>query len=95
MTRARLSLITGIVLLSVACLLPCGVLAEWSGASLPYQDPTPDMLENQAAEVAILEKKLIVYVVVSGTLALLGICASAYGLRRGRAYRRGRLPTVP
>ncbi len=94
-TRARLSLTAGIVLLITACLLPCGTLAEWSGASLPYQDPTPAMLDNQADGVAALERALVIYLLISGFLSLVGLCMAAYGLRRWRKLRREGASVTP
>lgn len=84
MTRARLSLIAGIVMIVAACVLPCWTFVALSAASLPYQDPTPEMLAEQAAEVSALERALVLDLSIAAVLALLGVLACVYGFRRQR-----------
>ena len=88
MTGTRLAFITSLGLLIAACLLPCGTFAEWSGTSLPYQDPTPEMLQKQAEETAALEDALFVRLSISAALGLASLGAFGYGLRRWRGHRR-------
>jgi hypothetical protein len=40
MSRGRVALAVGILLLVAACAVPGALFAELSAASLPYQDPT-------------------------------------------------------
>src|SRR5438132_487236 len=51
-TRFRLAALFGAVLVAAAGVLLCGVLGDQFAASLPYQDPTPEMLHQQAAQLA-------------------------------------------
>ncbi|WP_165949688.1 hypothetical protein [Micromonospora sp. KC207] len=52
--------------------------------SLPYQDPTPEMLEKQAADLAAAERRLAMCAAVADALALVGVAALAYAWRRRR-----------
>jgi hypothetical protein len=88
MPRARLAVILGSVLLVVACALPCLPFADLSGASLPYQDPTPDMLHKQAADIAAARTNFIISLLVSTILTLTGIGGVSYGIWTRRAKRR-------
>ncbi|MBB5829333.1 hypothetical protein [Micromonospora carbonacea] len=90
MSRARLALSVGILLLLAACLLPCLPLFQVAGMSLPYQDPTPELLRQHAANVAAAERRLAVCVAVAGALALLGLVALALAY----AWRRRRPPAT-
>lgn len=74
----------------VACALPLRTFLELSGTSLPYQDPTPDMVAEQAARIAALERALVFDLSIATLSASLGALAITYGLRRRR--RRGAAP---
>jgi hypothetical protein len=80
--------ISGLVLLAAAVVLPCGPLGDYAGASMPYQDPTPEMLHKQAAEVAALGHDLAVRLQVSALIGLVALAALGYGLWSWRGTRR-------
>lgn len=84
MSRARLALAAGLLLLVAACLLPCLPLLDMSGSSIPYQDPTPEMLEEQAADVAAAERRLAAYAAIAGVLAVLALAAFVYAWKHRR-----------
>ncbi len=86
MSRSRVALSVGVLLLLASCLLPCLPLLQVAGTSLPYQDPTPEMLQQHAANVAAAERRLAVCAAVAAALALLGLAALvlAYVWRRRR-----------
>lgn len=90
MSRVRLALAAGFFLLVAACLLPCFSFLGMSGSSLPYQDPTPEMLEQQATDVAAAEQRFVMYAAVAGVLAVLAVVAFIYAWkhRPGAADRR-------
>jgi hypothetical protein len=77
-SRARLAFVVGIVLLVTACLTPCATFSELAGTSLPYQDPTAEMLQRQAAEVAALERRLGTLAWIAGGLAIAGLVLLIY-----------------
>jgi hypothetical protein len=85
MSRARLALAAGVLLLVAACLLPCFSFVLDAGSALPYQDPTPEMLAKQAAENAAAERRLAVFAVIGGILAVLGLIALVYAWRHRRS----------
>lgn len=87
--RFRLAILAGLVLVAVACCLPTFTFLELSGTSLPYQDPTPDMLQQQASEVADLERELAVRLVIGAGLGAFGVALAVVGVTRmqiGRAH---------
>lgn len=84
MSRARLALTAGILLLVTSCLLPCVPLAEVSGGSMPYQDAPPELLTKQAAEVAAAEHRLVVAAAVAGALFVVALLAFWYAWRHRR-----------
>ena len=43
--------------------------AKWSAVSLPYQDPTADMLQEQSRQISIAEN----WLVVSGLVLISGV----------------------
>ncbi len=86
MSRGRLALTAGVLLLVASCMLPCLPFLELSGISMPYQDPTPEMLEKQATDIAAAEHRLAVHAAISGALALIGLAAFFYAWK----YRRSR-----
>jgi LPXTG-motif cell wall-anchored protein len=90
MVRTRLVVIGGMLFLVTACLLTCGPFAEWSGASMPYQDPTPEMLQQQTTEVEALRHTLLVRSAMSLVLGLAGLGAFGYLLWRRRRERGAR-----
>ena len=70
-----------------ACCLPAVTFGQLAGTALPFQDPTPEMLERQAAESAARERRFIVSLVAGAVLAILGLPVALLGLRRIRARR--------
>ncbi|GGM33168.1 hypothetical protein GCM10011608_17070 [Micromonospora sonchi] len=90
MPRARLALTIGVVLFVASCVLPCGPLLDEIGASFPYQDPTPEMLEKQAAEIAAAEQALAARLQITVGVVLVGAAATAYGLWAWHRTRRSR-----
>jgi len=89
-TRARFSVIAGVAMIVIGCALPWRTFGEWSAASLPYQDPTPEMVAEQAARVSALEQALLIELSVAVVLASLGVFACSYGFRqRARSVGRG------
>ncbi|WP_433345876.1 hypothetical protein [Micromonospora sp. CA-111912] len=84
MSRARLAVAAGILLLVASCGLPCLPFLDLSAVSLPYQDPTPGMVEEQAEEIAAAEHRLAVYAVVAAVLAILGLAALIYAGKHRR-----------
>lgn len=88
--RAWLSTGAGVALVAVACVLPCWTFTDLAGAALPYQDPTPEMLAEQTAEVSQLQKTLMLQLSIAAPLTLLGALALIYGVRRWRGrYHTG------
>jgi hypothetical protein len=87
MPRARLALTAGIVLLVASCLLPCLPFFDVAGMSMPYQDPTPEMLAKQAADVAAAERRFTVHAAIAGVLAVLGLAALVYAWKHRRPRR--------
>jgi hypothetical protein len=89
--RLRLVAILGAVLLLAAAVLLCGSLGDEFATSLPYQDPTPDLLHQQAVEMAAARHNTITRLWISGSLAIVGLTAlvgSARALlKRSRATR--------
>ena len=78
MSRARLAMTAGVLLLIASCLLPCLPFLDLSGISMPYQDPTPEMLEKQAADITAAEHRLAVHAAIAGALAVIGLAAFIY-----------------
>ena len=89
MSRARLALTAGVLLLVASCMLPCLPFLDLSGISMPYQDPTPEMLEKQAADIAAAERRLAVYAAVAGALAVIGLAAVVYAFTHRRSRKAG------
>ncbi|EWM66789.1 MULTISPECIES: hypothetical protein [unclassified Micromonospora] len=87
MSRARLALTAGVLLLVASCMLPCLPFLDLSGISMPYQDPTPEMLEKQAIDIAAAERKLALYAATAGALAVVGLAAVIYAFRHRRSRR--------
>lgn len=90
--RYRLALTIGGILIAAAWVIPCHLFARLSGASLPYQDPTPQMLAAQAAQVDAVEHELTLWGPVAMAVALLGAVIVGYGLRLRRRLMRNRSP---
>ncbi|MFI6757973.1 hypothetical protein ACIBF5_02335 [Micromonospora sp. NPDC050417] len=88
MFRARVALILGVVFLLAACVLPCGPLNDELGASFPYQDPTPEMLQKQAVEIAQARQALAARLRITAVVAFVGLVATGYGLWRWSRTRR-------
>lgn len=80
-TRAQLSSVGGGLLLVVAACTPCLPLANWAGGGLPYQDPTPEMLAQQAAEQAAAGRSLLLWTVVAVVLGVAGAALLVIGIR--------------
>jgi hypothetical protein len=92
MPSARLIRVAAMVLLVVGFVLPCAPLADYSGYSMPAQDPTLDMLAQQALDVAVAEHRLAVAAAISGALILAGVAglvAAKKQAARERAAPRG------
>jgi hypothetical protein len=87
MPRAPLARYAGIALFVVAILLPCVPFMDVGGYSMPYQDPTPDMLKQQAADVAAAEHRLAVAITISGVLGVCGLIALIYARRQDRSRK--------
>jgi hypothetical protein len=85
--RARLALVGGVLLLVAACVLPCGPFLDEGAASIPYQDPTPEMLQKQDAEIAAAREALAIRLWITAAVALVGLAATAYGLWQWRRRR--------
>lgn len=67
MTRAR---IIGWLLLTAAFAVGAVGLFWYAGAGLPYQDPTPDLLERQAAELQVAQSLMLIGLGVSVVVAV-------------------------
>jgi hypothetical protein len=87
-SHARLAVISGLVLLAAAVVLSGGPFGDYAGASMPYQDPTPEMLHKQAAEVAALRHDLVTRLQISALAGPIGLTALSYGLWTWRNNRR-------
>ncbi|ROT31386.1 hypothetical protein EF879_17595 [Micromonospora sp. HM5-17] len=72
----------GALLLVGACVLPCGPIGDKVGAMFPYQDPTPEMLRRQAAEVAEAHRVLVTRLWIAAGVAVAGLALLAYGIWR-------------
>jgi hypothetical protein len=81
-------MVLGFALLMTALILPCGPSADYAGASLPYQDPTPELLDRQAAEIAAIKHELVARFRVSALVALVGFAAIGYATWTWRRRRR-------
>ncbi|MEO3746083.1 hypothetical protein [Plantactinospora sp. B5E13] len=88
MLRTRLALAAGALLVVGACVLPCGPLADEMGASFPYQDPTPEMLLRQAAEIAEARRVLVTRLWIAAGVAVVGLALLLYGIWRWRRRPR-------
>jgi hypothetical protein len=84
MPRVRLAVTAAVLLLVVSCLVPCAPFADYAATSLPYQDPTPEMLKKQAAEIAAAEHRLAIHAAIAGVLAVLGLAALIYAWKNRR-----------
>jgi hypothetical protein len=91
--RLRLIAILGAVLLGAATILLCGTIGDQFAASLPYQDPTPDMLQQQVADMATARHNAITRLWISAGLAIIGltalICSGRPDLGHVRWFLRG------
>jgi hypothetical protein len=85
MSRARLSAAAGALLLIAAILLPCGPASDYLGNAMPYQDPTEEMLQQQAAQATAIEHQLAIRGSVAAALAILGLAALIYAGRQRRS----------
>lgn len=54
---------------------------------LPYEDPTTEMLQQQAKDIAAAERKLAVRAGISGVVAIVGPASLIYAARQARARR--------
>ena len=84
MPRARLALTGGLLLLVASCLLPCFSYAELAAVSMPFQDATREMLEEQAADIAAAEHTFTIHAAIAGALAILGLAAVVYAWKHRR-----------
>jgi hypothetical protein len=71
MARSRLALSAGILLLIASCLLPCLPLMDMAGNSMPYQDPKPEMVTKQAADISAAQHRLVVAAAIGGVIAII------------------------
>lgn len=84
MPRVRLAVAAGVLLIVASCLVPCAPFADYAADSLPYQDPTLEMLKKQAEQIAAAEHRLAVHAAIAGVLAVLGLAALIYAWRNRR-----------
>jgi len=49
----------GWLLIAVALVRPCLASVPWAGAEMPFQDPTPEMLAQQAKDVRAAEALML------------------------------------
>ncbi|GLW34926.1 hypothetical protein [Actinoplanes regularis] len=80
MPRARLFRLAGAIMLIVAFVLPCIAFMGAAGDLLPDQDPTPEMLKEQAAA----DFRFGVAVAVSCALIAGGLIAFIYAYKQGQ-----------
>ncbi|WP_346117054.1 hypothetical protein [Micromonospora coerulea] len=76
MSRARLLTVVGVLLMLTSCLLPC--LTAWNDITLPDQDPTPDVIQQQNAEHLAAEQRFEMAAWIAAALAILGLAALIY-----------------
>jgi Mn2+/Fe2+ NRAMP family transporter len=67
----------------VGAAIPVAIVALTAGTSLPYQDPTPEMLAQQAREIAQANRMLAAGTVVGVALLGAGV-AVLVAVGRGR-----------
>lgn len=82
MPRPLKFLIAGGVLLVVACVLPCWMLLQH--VDIPYQDPTPEMLQEQAARHRAADRAWLTWIPIGIVLTVAGLVVCGYGLFTGR-----------
>jgi hypothetical protein len=87
MSRTRLALTAGVILFVASCVLSSLAFLDLAETSMPYQDPTPEMLEKQAADIAAAERMFTVSTAIAGALALIGLAAFFYS----RKHRQTRM----
>jgi hypothetical protein len=80
-SRVRAAIAVGVLLIVVAIALPCSTLIDLAGTGLPYQDPTAEMLQQQAAHLASLHRRMAVLGWISTGLVLAGVLVLVYAIR--------------
>ncbi|GAA4437707.1 hypothetical protein [Phytohabitans houttuyneae] len=86
MSRSRLALNAVAILFVASCALSSLAFLDLAQTSMPYQDPTPEMLEKQAADIAAAERLFTVSTAIAGALALIGL-AAFFHFRKHRQTR--------
>jgi hypothetical protein len=76
-------------LLIAAIFLPLGPASDYLGNAMPYQDPTEEMLQQQAARATALEHQLAIRGGIAAVLAILGSVALVYFGRQRHRSRPG------
>lgn len=88
MARTRPAFIVGLLLFLAACGAQCQALARWSASGVPYQDPTPQLQEQQVQESIALADMLTRWTLVSAVLLGAALCSFGYGAWRSRQSKR-------
>jgi hypothetical protein len=73
----------GATMVVVGAAIPVAIFTLTAGTSLPYQDPTPEMLAQQTREIAHASRMLAAGTAVGAVLIVAGIAVLvAVGRRR-------------
>ncbi|MEO3892646.1 hypothetical protein [Nonomuraea sp. B5E05] len=79
----------GVLAICAGLLLPVASCMATAGTYLPYQDPTPEMLKEQAEAIARADLLNLRAMTAGTLLTLTGLALLAYGaVRRRRGSRR-------
>ena len=73
MKRMRTARIAGTAMVVIGAAIPVAIFAVTAGTSLPYQDPTPAMLAQQAREIAQANRMLAAGATVGAVLIVAGV----------------------
>jgi hypothetical protein len=74
----------GLFLIVAAVTVPAWVLCMSSGTFIPYQDPTPEMQAQYAADVAAADRRLVISLIVGVLLLIAGMALLVRAARRDR-----------
>ncbi|MGC9666772.1 hypothetical protein ACNTMW_09475 [Planosporangium sp. 12N6] len=77
----------GWALIALSVVMPCLAFSFYSSAMLPFQDPTPEMLAQQAKDVHQTEVLLLIAGAVGLSTLLVGVWLIVRGRRH--AHRAG------
>jgi Ca2+/Na+ antiporter len=86
MHRTRRARIAGITMVALGAAIPVVVVALTAGTSLPYQDPTAAMLQQQAQDIARADRMLAAGAVVGSILILVGVALLVGVAVRGQRH---------